>query len=238
MKAMILAAGLGSRLGEVGQSTPKCLVEVGGKTLLEHAIVRLKGAGITALVINLHHLGEQVRTFVNSKDDFGIDITFSEEAELLDTGGGLKNVKDFFDGEESFFLHNGDVYCEADLSDALSAHQEGGAIATLLIKRRETTRPILLSSSGELVGFENTETGLKKLLKEDSAPERAGFSGISVLSPRIFDYMDEETRFSIIDTYSSAVTSGKQVLSYDTGDAAWYDIGTPEKLERARQHFV
>lgn len=239
MKAMIFAAGLGSRLGEITRTTPKCLVRAGGKSMLEYVVERLKAAGVDHVVINLFHLGEQIEEFVREKDSFGIRVDFSREETLLGTGGGLKKAAGFFAGDESFFVHNADVYCDLDLKILAGAHAGSGALATLVMMERQSSRCLLFDSHGQLAGWEGTkESGETDLISEDPVLTRLAFSGIQMVSPRIFAYMrDEEEKFSIIRSYMKAARAGEKVVSCVMKDAWWIDVGKPETLEQLRLHL-
>lgn len=235
MKAMILAAGLGTRLGETTKTIPKCLVEAGGKTMLERVVERLKAAGVSEFVINLHHLADSVREFVKRRDCFGVSIEFSYEDDLLDTGGAVRKALTLL-GDEDFFLHNSDVYCDADLAAFADWHRSRGALASLCVMQRESSRLLLFDEAGRLCGWENP---LKS--QSDTVPERApcarlAFSGIQLISPRIVDYMlDEAPAFSIIRSYMRAARAGEDVAAYRIDDSYWLDMGSPDKLAELRR---
>src|SRR6056297_57245 len=151
MKAMIFAAGIGSRLQPLTWEKPKALVEVGGKTMLEHTILHLKHYGIRSIVINVHHLAGQIRQFVEQNEGFGLDIALSDETEqLLDTGGGLKKASWFFKDEEPFIVHNVDVLSNLDLNQLYQYHLRQHALATLAVRQRESSRYLLFDSGNRL----------------------------------------------------------------------------------------
>ncbi len=228
MKAMILAAGVGSRLGELTKETPKCLIQVGSKTVLEHVVERLKAAGVTAATINVHHHAEKVVSFVASRGSFGIHIEFSREASLLDTGGGLKRAASFFAGEEAFIVHNADVLSTIDLSALTALHRSRGAIGTLAVLRRQSSRGLYLAVDSSLQGW----TG------EASAPPSQsqifGFCGVSIASARLFSFMPPKDSFSLIEPYLAAARATKLVWGEVCQDAEWIDIGTPAQLALAQ----
>lgn len=232
MKAMIFAAGVGSRLGELTKDTPKCLMSLGTETILEHVVGQLKRAGVTSIVINVHHHAEKVIQFVQSHKNFGLEVTFSPEQTLLDTGGGLKNVKQHFVGEREFLIHNADIYCEADLSDLVDSHRKNGSIATVAVMRRPSKRGLYLSSDRSLVGW----------TEESAAPppnaEVFGFCGISVGSSELFEYMDNQNAFSIIRPFLTAARATGRVKGEILNQTEWIDIGTPEQLESLRQKLA
>lgn len=237
MKAMIFAAGLGSRLKPLTHLTPKALLPVAGKPMLEHLILKLKAAGFDRLVINIHHHGEQIIDFLKQHDDFGIDILISDERDyLLDTGGGIKKAAAFLQGDEPFLVHNVDVFSDADLGALYRAHNAQNAIATLLVNRRETSRYLLFNEANRLCGWRNKATGEIKSYYPDFNPElytEYAFSGIHMLSPQIFDWLEEWTgRFSIISFYLS-IAARTTIQAYPVPELKMLDIGKPETLELA-----
>lgn len=239
MKAMIFAAGLGSRLKPLTDLTPKALLPVAGKPMLEHLILKLKAAGFDRLVINIHHHGEQIIDFLKQHDDFGIDIRISDERDyLLDTGGGIKKAAAFLQGEEPFLVHNVDVFSDADLGALYRAHHAQHAIATLLVNRRETSRYLLFNDASRLCGWRNKATGEIKSYYPDFNPElytEYAFSGIHVLSPQIFDWLEEWTgRFSIISFYLS-IAARTAIQAYPVPGLKMLDIGKPETLQQAEK---
>jgi len=235
MKAMILAAGKGTRLGEITQHTPKCLVDIGGITMLEHVVERLKAVGVTSLVINLFHLKDKVRAFVEHRHGFGLPVHFSDESVLLGTGGGVKAARAFLDGPKSFLVHNADIYCEGDLAPLLHQHEERRAMATLGVLSRPTSRYLLFQGGG-LCGWENTKQAEKLTVHGAEPYDRLGFSGIHIIHPRFFQYLDRYTgEFSIIPPYLDAVSAGEKVQSWDMGGRYWLDMGKVEQLEELRK---
>jgi MurNAc alpha-1-phosphate uridylyltransferase len=224
MKAMVFAAGVGSRLGELTKATPKCLMQAGRKTMLEHVIDHLKAVGVTEVAINLHHHPEQIRQLVAQKNSFGLRIVFSEEQELLNTGGGLKNLRSFFEEEERFIVHNSDVYCTHSLALLLDAHRNRRALATLAVMKRSSKRGLFFDSEMQLVGW--TE---EKMPVPDTMQLRA-FSGISVCSGEIFQFMDERPSFSILEPLLRASRATHRVFGDEIDASTWIDVGTPEQL--------
>jgi len=232
---MILAAGFGTRLGEVGKSTPKCLLEAGGKTMLEHVIVNLKRAGVDYVVINLHHLGDKIKKFVSDNSNFGITVQFSAEAEILGTGGGVLNARCFLEDAGSFFIHNADIYSEFDLKQLAQFHAKSGTLACLAVMKRETKRPLIFDKNDCLVGWEGG-SGESQVLNQDSKNKKLAFSGIQIVSSQIFKFMESsEAPFSTISTYMQAAEAGEKILAFDTGKQFWMDIGTPEKIKQLRE---
>lgn len=229
MKAMIFAAGLGSRLGDLTKSTPKCLMQVGSATILEHVAARLRAAGVSAVMINVHHHAEQVVDFVTRSGGFGLHVEFSHEAELLDTGGGLKKAASFFAGEDAFIVHNADVLSSIDLAGLVASHRARKAIGTLAVLRRQSARGLYLGADGQLLGW----TGEKAPAPHGG--ELLGFCGISVASDAIFQHMPERPAFSIIEPYLAAARATHLVWGVECPAAQWIDIGTPEQLAAAQR---
>jgi len=238
MKAMIFAAGLGTRLQNETAAKPKALVEVAGKPLLWHAISKLKNAGISDVVVNVHHFAGQVIEYIRNTD-FGIGVQISDERELLlETGGGLKKAVSFFTGTEPILIYNVDILSNLDLSQLVAEHLKSGAIATLAVRKRETNRYFKFDAEKQLVGWINKNTGETKISrpKDFEMAEELAFSGIHVVQPEIFNLMPEIERFSITDFYLDVAKTHTIKGFYDTSDL-WIDVGKPEQLEAARRIF-
>ena len=232
MKAMVLAAGLGTRLRPLTDTRPKALVEVGGRTLLEITLARLRKAGVTDAIVNVHHHAEQVIAYIKSRD-FGMRVEVSREDVLLDTGGGLKKAGWFFDDPEPFLLHNVDVISAIDLRRMVGFHNERRALATLAVQQRETSRQLLfdeLQLCGRRVRGRDDE-----LVRPCERPVALAFSGIHVISPRLLKLWQEDGVFSIIDTYVRLARAGEPIAALPADGAYWRDLGTLESLQQAEQ---
>ena len=235
MKAMIFAAGIGSRLKPYTLHTPKALVEVGGKPLLQWIIEKIINAGISQIVINIHHFGEQIIDFLTQNKNFGIEITISDERDLLlDTGGGLKKAGWYLQGEESFLLHNVDIFSTIDLRSLINFHQEKQPLATLAVKERPGSRYLLINNQNQLCGWENIKTDEKIIARPDKKFIQTAFSGIHVVSPEIFDLIQEEGVFSITQLYLRLARQNV-LLGYDHSQDYWNDLGKPETLLKAEE---
>jgi NDP-sugar pyrophosphorylase family protein len=234
MKAMILAAGVGSRLRPLTDETPKALLDVGGTPMIEGVIGRLKGAGVTEVVVNLHHLGDRIVEFLASKANFDLRIAFTREARLLDTGGGLKNAAWFFDDDRPFFLHNVDVLSDIDFERTLRFHREMGPLATLVVQHRPSTRQLLFDREGWLCGRVSPE-GIEWVRGPVRDAERLAFTGIHVISPAIFPKLTETGAFSITRAYLRLAGEGERIVACRADGRFWQDIGSPEALEAARK---
>jgi NDP-sugar pyrophosphorylase family protein len=238
MKAMIFAAGLGTRLQNETAAKPKALVEIGGKPLLQHAIEKLKNAEVSEIVVNVHHFSELVISFIK-ENDFGIPIHISDETEkLLDTGGGLKKAACYFDDNEPILIYNVDILSNLNLQLLLEEHLKSGAMVTLAVRKRETQRYYKFDSEMNMVGWINRKTGETKI----SVPEKyekataMAYSGFHVIQPEIFSLMPETDRFSVTDFYLELAKTHIIKGFYDDSDL-WMDVGKPEQLEEARRIY-
>lgn len=237
MKALIFAAGLGNRLKPLTDTTPKALLHVAGKPMLEHVILKLRDAGFDDITINIHHLGQQIIDFLEAHHHFGVRIHISDEREyLLDTGGGIKHAAPFLNGDEPFLVHNVDIFSNVDLQELYRRHTESGALATLLVSDRKTSRYLLFDKENKLCGWKNRDTGEVKSYYPYFDPEQYtayAFSGIHVISPEIFRWMDEWTgKFSIIQFYLS-ICARVNIHACALPGLKLLDVGKLDTLERA-----
>lgn len=242
MKALIFAAGLGTRLRPLTDHLPKALVPVAGVPLLQRVIIKLKEAGYKDITINIHHRGQQIIDFLKANQNFGINIHISDERELLlDTGGGILHARAFLDGNEPFLVHNADILTDASLPELLQTHLQRGAEATLFIGRRETTRYLLFDNDFRLHGWENKKNGQIRPKDLNGSYQEWAFGGIHILSPSIFRYMDNPTwqgrPFSIIDFYLS-ICSNISLYGCPAKATHWFDTGTPETLSKANTWYA
>jgi len=239
MKAMIFAAGVGARLKPMTDTTPKALIPVNGKPMLEHVILKLKAAGFDRIVINIHHLGDQIIDFLQVNNNFGVHIDISDERDyLLDTGGGIKKAAQFLQGNEPFLVHNVDILSDVDLNDIYNYHLQANPLATLLVSKRKTSRYLLFNKENQLCGWRNRETGEVKSYYPNFDPSQYNeyaFSGIHVLSPKIFDWMEEWTgKFPIINFYLS-ICAKTDIHAFAAGGLNLIDIGKPDALAQAEE---
>jgi NDP-sugar pyrophosphorylase family protein len=227
-KAMILAAGLGTRLKPLTDKKPKALLEYEGTPLLEHVILKLKDQGFTEIIINVHHFAQQIIDFVRQKKSYGVRIEFSHESEeLLDTGGGIANASWFFH-KEPFLVYNVDILSNIDLKELMNAHLEKGSIATLAVKERVTSRSLLMDRQGLLKGWRDNRSGETIMVDPNETNlHPIAFSAIHVLDPAIFDLFPKEKRFSIMPFYLELARSQSIYLHRHDRDR-WTDMG---KLE-------
>ena len=233
MKAMILAAGLGTRLKPLTDKIPKALIKVNGITMLEHVIIRLKKFGINEIIINVFHLAEQIEAFLKTKNNFDIRIELSFEDTLLDTGGGLKKASWFFDKESSFLLHNVDVISDLNITEMQKIHNNNDSMISIAIRSRKTSRYFLFDKNNRLCGWKNENTGEQKIVKESSQDLLPfSFMGIHVISPNVFKYFPEENKLSIVDLYLDNASENK-ILGFQADKYSWIDCGKQENLAKA-----
>jgi NDP-sugar pyrophosphorylase family protein len=242
MKAMILAAGLGTRLRPLTDDRPKALVEVAGRTLLEIAIARLRESGVREVIVNVHHFAGMVTQYLREKKHFGMRIEISEEENLLDTGGGLKKAAGFFleDGPAAppFILHNVDVISTIDLRRMLDVHTQNQALATLAVQQRQTSRYLLFDEQQRLCGRRLVKEQKTELVRPSVRFEELAFCGIHVIAPRLLTMMSEEGAFSIIQTYLRLAGAEERILAYRADGDSWRDLGTPESIARAAEDVL
>ncbi|NTW32818.1 MAG: nucleotidyltransferase family protein [Bacteroidetes bacterium] len=239
MKALIFAAGLGTRLKPLTDNKPKALVEVNNITLLEHTVKKLKRAGVNEIIVNVYHFAEQIKTFLKQKNYFNIHIEVSDESgQLLDTGGGLKKASWFFDDSKPFFVHNVDVLSNVNLGELYQSHINSRSLATLAVKDRETSRYFLFNETLQLCGWKNIKTGEIKISRENANTlTLLAFSGIQVINTEIFELINEKGKFSLTDTYIQLAKNNK-ITGYWHDKDFWLDLGTPAKIKEGEEYLV
>lgn len=238
MRAMILAAGLGTRLQPLTNDRPKALVEINGRTLLEITLARLRSFGIREVIVNVHHFADMIVEYLK-RHDFGMRIEISREEELLDTGGGLKKASHFFlehGADQPFLVHNVDVLSSIDLERMVQFHREKQALATLAVKQRETSRQLLFDEQLQLRGRQ-TGGEQPKLVRMAHESKALAFCGIHVISPRIFQLMSEDGAFSIINNYLRMAQQGERIIGFCADEYQWRDVGTPESIRQAAEQM-
>jgi len=244
MKAMILAAGLGTRLRPLTDDRPKALVEVAGRTLLEITLRRLRSFGIREVIVNVHHFADQVIDYLQANHSFGMRIEVSREHVLLDTGGGLKKAAWFFQQDsanpedatrkdEAFVLHNVDVLSTIDLHRMLQFHADHQALATLAVQNRDTSRYLLFNDQAQLCGRRSGRDGKSELVVPAASTEPVAFAGIHVVSPRLLSMLTEDGAFSIIPAYLRLAAQGERILAFPADEYYWRDLGRPANIAQA-----
>jgi NDP-sugar pyrophosphorylase family protein len=238
MKAMVLAAGLGTRLRPLTDERPKALVTVAGRTLLEITLARLRSFGVSEVIINTHHFGDMIVEYLGANHNFGMRIEVSREEELLDTGGGLKRAAQFFleaGQNEPFIVHNVDVLSTIDLARMVQFHTGQGALATLAVQDRETSRYLLFDEHGQLCGRRAGRESEDQLARPANQLQPLAFAGIHVLSTQIIAKMEEEGAFSIVNAYLRLAAQGEKIVAFRADEAYWRDLGRPESIVQAAE---
>jgi NDP-sugar pyrophosphorylase family protein len=244
MKAMILAAGLGTRLRPLTNDRPKALVEVAGRTLLEITLSRLRQFGVRDVIVNVHHFADMVVDYLKAKNNFGMRIEVSREEVQLDTGGGLKKAASFFlensgGDDEPFILHNVDVISTIDLNSMVQFHKERKALATLAVQARETSRYLLFDEHLRLAGRLSGQTHEAEFVRPSQQLEiqALAFSGVHVISPCLLSRMTEDGAFSIITSYLRLAKEGEPIIGFRSDEYYWRDMGQPESVALAEKDF-
>ena len=243
MKAMVFAAGLGTRLRPLTNDRPKALVTVAGRTLLELTLSRLRAFGVNEVILNVHHFADRIVDYLQANHNFGMRIEVSREEVLLDTGGGLKKAAWFLleageCAQEPFIVHNVDVLSTVDLARMVRFHTEHNALASLAVQQRESSRYLLFDEHGQLCGRRAGLDGKEELVRSGPEARALAFCGIHVLSPRIFAKMEEEGAFSIIAAYMRLAARGEKIVAFRADDCYWRDLGRPENVTQAAQDLA
>jgi NDP-sugar pyrophosphorylase family protein len=234
MKAMVLAAGLGTRLRPLTNDRPKALVEVGGRTMLEITLARMREFGVREVIVNVHHFADKVVDYLKANANFGMRIEISREDVLLDTGGGLKKAAWFFEeSDEPFLLHNVDVVSTIDFRKMTELHLARKALATLAVQDRKTSRYLLFDEGDELCGRRAGEDGAPEFFKAAEGVQALAFAGVHIISPAIFPRLSEEGVFPIIPSYLRLASEGQPIVAFHADEYYWRDLGRPESVAKA-----
>lgn len=237
LKAMILAAGLGTRLKPFTNRHPKALAIINGKSLLQRNIEYLQQFGIKEVVVNVHHFADQIINAINSNNGWGSNITISDETdEVLETGGGLKKAAAFLNGNKNFILLNVDILTDLDLGEMIRFHLKCQPLATLATTNRKTSRYFLFNKTNELCGWRNVATGEEKISRYAEAYDPKAFSGIHIITSRIFSLMPQKGKFSMVDVYLEAAKN-ETIKSFDHSGSKFIDVGKPENITKAAAVF-
>ena len=243
MKAMVLAAGLGTRLRPLTDDRPKALVEVAGRTLLEITLTRLKSFGVSEAIVNVHHFSDMVIAYLKGNDNFRMRIELSREDVLLDTGGGLKKAAWFFressgNGEEAFLLHNVDVLSSIDLAAMLRSHMESQSLVSVAVQKRQSSRQLLFNEHGILCGRIPGRERDQEIVRSSRQVEPLAFCGLHVISPRLLALMTEGGAFSIIDSYLRLASQGGKISAFRADKYYWRDLGKLESVRMAAKDLT
>ncbi|SRR6266487_2194955 len=238
MKAMILAAGLGTRLKPWTDQHPKALALINSKSLLQRNVEYLQQFGIYNVVVNVHHFPEQILEAVQKNNGWGSNIIISDERDaILETGGGLKKAAPFLQDENDFVLMNVDVLTDLKLNEMIADHFKNKPLATLATTQRTTSRYFLFNDNNELCGWRNVETGIDKIARQSAKYYQKAFSGIHIISNRIFSLMHQVGKFSMIDIYLEAAKS-EIIRSFDHSISRFIDVGKPDRIVKAEAIFA
>ncbi|MBN2543775.1 NDP-sugar synthase [bacterium] len=233
MKAIILCAGLGTRLKPLSKGKPKPLFPVLGEPILGNIIRYLAHNGATEIAINLNHLGSQILEYIHSEDWGGITFRFFNEKKILGTGGALKNMKDFINEQDDIIIHNGDVVSNFDLADAVLKHQTSNAISTMLLTYYEPVNTVQVDENMNILGF-----GSKPNLRK-KANKSLTFTGISVIKGRLVKYFPDEEFFPLTGPYRRIIADGSPKLQgYFAPKAYWIDIGTKKRYLQLHEDIL
>lgn len=238
MRAMILAAGLGTRLKPLTDSTPKALIKIKNDTLLELQINKLKSEGFDQIIVNVHHFSEQIKNYLEQNNFFNCKIEISYESDLLlDTGGGLKKAAHFFSDGKPFLVYNVDILSNIKLEKLMEFHIKSSSVATLAVQERESSRKFLFDDNKFLCGWMNEKTGDKIISRESQKDLRPlSFSGVQIIDPKIFKYFPDKIIFSLVDLYLAAAKHEK-IIGYVHNQDEWIDLGKVENIRKAESFF-
>ena len=236
MKAMILAAGLGTRFKPWTDKHPKALAQVNGRSLLQRNILYLQQYGIYEVMVNVHHFAGQVLDAIQSNKGWGSSVSISDESgELLETGGGLKKAASWFD-RHPFVLMNVDILTDLDLEAMIHYHEKNKPIATLAVMQRKSSRHFLFDKGERLCGWRNTKTQEEIISLPGRELHEKAFSGIHLISPEIFSFIQRQGKFSIVEIYLELAAS-QIILGFDHSGSRLVDVGRPESVAEAEKLF-
>lgn len=233
MQAMILAAGLGTRLKPLTDDTPKALINVYGRTLLEIAIRNLIEYGFNKIIINVHHHADKIKQFIEA-NTFAADIFISNETELLlDTGGGIKNALHFFDNLP-VLIHNVDIISNLDLNEFYNYHLSDDSLASLVVSKRVSSRYLLFNEDNILCGWEDIKKNERVIVRDEPDYKQLAFNGIHIINPELIKKFPEDKVFSVIKAYLMAART-EEINAYLCNDIKWIDVGKIDSLQRAEE---
>ncbi len=235
---MIFAAGLGTRLKPFTDKHPKALAVVNNKTLLQRNIEYLQQFGIKEVIVNVHHFAEQIIHTIEENKGWGSNISISDETdEVLETGGGLQKAAWYFEGENDFVVMNADILTDMHLDEMIRQHQHNKCLATIAVSNRTSSRYFLFNANNELCGWENVKTNEQKIVRATETFTPKAFSGIHVINASIFQLIQQQGKFSMVDVYLS-VASTHSIFSYNHSGSKLIDVGKPENIVKAATLFV
>lgn len=238
VRGMILAAGLGTRLKPWTDQHPKALAVVNNQSLLQRNIEYLQSYGIKEVIVNVHHFADQIIDTINANKGWGSDITISDEtSEVLETGGGLKKAAWYFEGQESFLLMNADILTDLNLHNFIQQHQQQNNLATLAVSNRKSSRYFLFDGHNNLCGWENVNTGERKITRNAETMTQRAFSGIHCINTKIFPLIKQSGKFSMVDVYLE-LSSTYNIGCFNHSGSKFIDVGKPESIAKAEEMFI
>jgi len=238
MRAMILAAGLGTRLKPLTDSTPKSLIKIEEFTLLELQIRKLLSEGFDTLIINVHHFADVIEEYLKQNNFFNCSIEISDESKkLLDTGGGLKKASHYFSDGKPFLVYNVDIISNVSLKILMKYHVASSSIATLAIQERKSSRKFLFNMDNALCGWKNENTSEQIIVRSDQSEFlQYAFSGVQIVDPKIFKYFPDKDIFSLVELYLASAKKEK-ISGFIHSEDEWMDIGKMVNLNQAESFF-
>ncbi len=236
-KALIFAAGLGTRLYPLTKDKPKALVEINKIPLIDLAIRKLKKHGFNDITVNIHHFAEKLKKHLLKYNSTDVNISISDETDkLLDTGGGLLKASRIMKDNKPILIYNVDIITDLDLSELYDFHNKNKALATLAVQERKSNRSLLFNQENLLCGWQNTETKEKIISRKYTEINKKNFSGIHIIDPKLPEMITEKGKFSIIKTYLRL--SATEKIQAFNHNSKWIDAGTKENLKKAEQNFL
>lgn len=238
MKAMIFAAGIGSRFKPWTDSHPKALALVNKKTLLQRNVEYLQANGIFDVVINVHHFSEQIIDVIQENNGWGSNILISDETEaLLETGGGLMKAMSFLNTDEPFVTINADILTDISITDLLLFHNHNQSLISLSVSNRISTRNFLFNDKNRLCGWENKTTGERKISIQEAALYSMAYCCVAIFNPSVFNLITQKVKFSLTDVYLS-LAEKNLILGKDCSANKFIDVGKSESVAIAEKLFV
>lgn len=238
MKALILAAGLGTRLSPLTDNKPKALVPFRGMPMVERIIRNLAAAEIDHVIVNVHHFAAQLTEYLNGLVIPGVTISVSDEKDrLMDTGGALLHARDYFAGEDAFLVHNVDVMTSLDIPALIRSHRSGSALATLAVKKRITSRSLLFDGEGCLAGWRHNETGEERIIRKDaSLLEDYGNSCVQVINMEFMDHFPDTEPLNLTEMYLD-LAADNRIHAFIHNEDYWYDLGRYQNFMNAEKEL-
>jgi NDP-sugar pyrophosphorylase family protein len=237
MKAMIFAAGLGTRFKPWTDSNPKALAIINGKSLLQRNIEYLQKYGITDVVVNVHHFADIIIDTILAKNGWGSSITISDERnEVLETGGGLLNARKYLENNEPFITLNADILTDFPIDELIEFHQQKNALISFGVSNRKTSRNFLFDENNQLCGWENNVTGEQRISIQNKILHPLAYSCVAIFEPTVFEKIPQRGKFSLTDTYLS-LAENNLIAVFEHNNNRWIDVGKPESVELAEKLF-